>query len=126
MFCKNCGTMLKDDARFCPECGTTTNFASMPSVAKEAEAPVNEVKEAVVCKKRKKTAGLLGIFLGALGVHRFYLGYTGTALIHIILFILGFLTLGVTALGSYVWALVDAIRIFKGKIPLDANDNELI
>ena len=126
MFCKSCGTMLKDDARFCPSCGTETNFASMPSVVKTPEAPANEVKEKVASKKRKKTAGLLGIFLGATGLHRFYLGYTGTALIHIILFLLGFVSFGATILGSGIWALVDAIRIFKGKIPLDANGNELI
>ena len=29
-------------------------------------------------------AGLLGIFLGAFGIHRFYLGYTGIAVIQLI------------------------------------------
>ena len=27
------------------------------------------------------TAGLLGIFLGGLGIHNFYLGYTGKAML---------------------------------------------
>ena len=38
--------------------------------------------------KSKVAAGVLGILLGALGIHKFYLGYTGTGIVHIILTIL--------------------------------------
>lgn len=124
MFCKNCGAELRDDAKFCPTCGTTTNYT--PIMSTVSIENIEPVKEEIPLKKRKKTAGLLGIFLGALGLHRFYLGYTGTALVHIILFLVGFFTFGVAALASYAWAIVDAIRIFKGKLAIDANDNELI
>ena len=43
-----------------------------------------------VAAKDHVAAGLLGIFLGSLGVHKFYLGYTKPA----------FIMLGVTILGS--------------------------
>ncbi len=56
--------------------------------------------------KSKLTAGLLGIFLGAYGVHRFYLGYTG----------MGFLML-FTCGGCVIWSLVDAIMVLMGKVP---------
>jgi uncharacterized membrane protein YvbJ len=29
-FCSNCGTELKDGAKFCPKCGTRTNVAPAP------------------------------------------------------------------------------------------------
>ena len=123
MFCKSCGTELKDDARFCPSCGTTTNFTPITVAQPEPAEPVKVQKAE---NKKKKTASLLGIFLGGIGLHRFYLGYTGTALIHIMLFLVGFLTFGVCALASYIWAIVDVVRILRGKIAVDANDVELI
>ena len=43
-----------------------------------------------VATKDHVAAGLLGIFLGSLGVHKFYLGYTKTA----------FIMLGTTIIGS--------------------------
>jgi TM2 domain-containing membrane protein YozV len=49
---------------------------------------------------------LLSIFLGGLGVDRFYLGYTGLG-------ILKLLTLG----GCGIWALIDIIRIAVNNLP---------
>ena len=43
---------------------------------------------AAVGGKSKVTAGLLALFLGGLGVHKFYLGYTGAGIVHIILTII--------------------------------------
>ena len=38
--------------------------------------------------KSKMAAGLLGIFLGSLGIHNFYLGYTGKAVAQLLITIL--------------------------------------
>ena len=38
--------------------------------------------------KSKVVAGVLGILLGTLGVHKFYLGYVGTGIVHVVLTIL--------------------------------------
>ena len=35
--------------------------------------------------EKKTTAGLFGIFLGGLGVHKFYLGYTTEGIIQIVI-----------------------------------------
>ncbi len=43
---------------------------------------------AAVGGKSKVTAGLLALFLGGLGVHKFYLGYAGAGIVHIILTII--------------------------------------
>ena len=55
------------------------------------------------------TALLLCLFLGTLGVHRFYVGKTGTGLLQLV-------TLG----GFGFWALYDFIMIALGKFT-DAN-----
>lgn len=38
--------------------------------------------------KSRVVAGVLGILLGALGVHKFYLGYVGTGIVHVVLTVL--------------------------------------
>ncbi len=55
--------------------------------------------------KSQVTALLLVIFLGGLGIHRFYLGYTWQGIVQL-------LTLG----GLGIWALIDLIRIITGDL----------
>jgi hypothetical protein len=55
--------------------------------------------------KSQLTAVLLCFFLGGLGIHRFYLGYTWQGIVQL-------LTLG----GLGVWALIDFIRILTGSL----------
>ncbi len=126
MFCKNCGIELKDGARFCASCGTATSVSASEVIAPQYIPEPAPQEQAQAIGKRKKTAGVLGIFLGAIGLHRFYLGYTGIALIQIVLFALGLFTFGITSIASFVWGIVDAIRIFCGKLSKDADDNQLI
>ena len=35
--------------------------------------------------KSKIAAGIFGILLGALGIHKFYLGYVGAGIVHLVL-----------------------------------------
>ena len=61
--------------------------------------------------KSKLVAGLLGIFLGGLGIHRFYLGYTAIGILQVAATLfLGAFTFGLTAL----WGLVEGIMILTG------------
>jgi TM2 domain-containing membrane protein YozV len=55
--------------------------------------------------KSQITAILLCFFLGGLGIHRFYLGYTWQGVVQL-------LTLG----GLGIWALIDFIRIIIGDL----------
>jgi TM2 domain-containing membrane protein YozV len=65
-------------------------------------------------KRRSQTVALiLSVLVGALGVDRFYLGYTGLGVAKL-------LTLG----GCGIWSIIDIILIATGKLP-DADGNAL-
>ena len=57
--------------------------------------------------KSRMTAGLLGIFLGGLGVHRFYLGYTSIGVLQILV------TIATCGIGG-LWGLTEGIVILSG------------
>lgn len=61
----------------------------------------------VVEQKSKIAAGLLGIFLGSLGIHRFYLGYTGMGIVQIVV---TFVTCGIGG----IWGFIEGIMILCG------------
>ncbi|WP_297741178.1 TM2 domain-containing protein [uncultured Tessaracoccus sp.] len=58
--------------------------------------------------KSKVAAGLLAIFLGAFGIHNFYLGYTGKAITQLLITVLSF---GFLAFISSIWGIVEGIMI---------------
>ncbi|MEV7663523.1 NINE protein [Paenarthrobacter sp. NPDC089316] len=61
--------------------------------------------------KSKVAAGLLGIFLGGLGIYRFYLGYTSIAIIQPVLTLVpGIFTFGLIGLCG----VVEGIMILAG------------
>jgi len=76
-------------------------------------------------------AGLLGIFLGGLGVHRFYLGFHAIGAAQLILFVAGMpliMACGVGAfmmIGAGIWGLVEGIMILAGAINTDAEGRVL-
>ena len=59
--------------------------------------------------KEKLVAGLLALFLGTLGIHKFYLGYTKEGVIMLLVSIIGGLLFGVGTAVMAVIALVEAI-----------------
>lgn len=63
-------------------------------------------------QKSKMAAGLLGIFLGGLGIHNFYLGYTGKAIAQLLI---SLLSLGFLAIISGIWGLIEGILILTAK-----------
>jgi TM2 domain-containing membrane protein YozV len=69
--------------------------------------------------KSRVAAALLGIFIGGLGIHRFYLGYTGIGIAQIIV---TFCTCGI----GHLWGFVEGILIIAGvAITTDAEGRPL-
>lgn len=64
--------------------------------------------------KSQLVALLLLIFLGGLGIHRFYLGYTGMGILYIALLLTSFLI--VPAIALFVLLIIDLIRIITGSL----------
>ena len=128
MYCKNCGNNMDPNAficvkcgcavgtgtSFCPNCGQTT----VPGAAACTSCGVALNVAAAGAAKSKLAAGLLGIFLGALGVHNFYLGFKGKALAQLLITLL---TCGVGATVCSIWGLIEGIMILCGNIAADAN-----
>ena len=68
--------------------------------------------------KSRVAAGILGILLGGLGVHNFYLGYTGKAIAQLLI---SLLSCGILAIVSSIWGLVEGIMILTGNIAVDGH-----
>lgn len=105
-FCSNCGKEIKENQAVCLNCGVALD----PEVATDSNA------------KSKIAAGLLGIFLGSIGVHNFYLGYTGKAVAQLLISILSCFALAPI---SGLWGLIEGILILCGSIKVDGQGKPL-
>ena len=68
-------------------------------------------------QKNKIVAGLLGLFLGTLGIHNFYLGYAGKGIAQLLMTILSF---GFLSPVTWLWSLIESILILTDSNYLDA------
>lgn len=125
MFCRSCGNQMNDQAvvcvscgvpvgkgnNFCPACGGETNPEAQICIKCGVDIT------SIGTQKSKLVAGLLGIFLGCIGVHRFYLGYTTIGVLQIVATLL---TCGIASL----WGFIEGILILAGSaITKDAHGN---
>jgi TM2 domain-containing membrane protein YozV len=56
----------------------------------QAKAVYTAIGSASSSSKNKTTAGILALLLGGLGIHKFYLGYTGAGLVYLLVNTIGF------------------------------------
>ena len=93
MYCRSCGNNVKKEAEICPKCGVRLGSG--------------DGKDWLVTL-------LLCIFLGGLGIHRFYTGSTVIGVVQL-------LTLGACG----IWTLIDFILILVGSYK-DGNGKPLV
>jgi len=134
-FCQNCAAQTHPMAEVCQYCGIqlagggyssgyTGGYAS--GYASNSPAPYAGGYPIPASPYSKTTAGLFGIFLGGLGVHRFYLGYSAIGVVQLVLFLLGVVTLFITTAIACLWGFIEGILILADQIPTDAQGRRLI
>ncbi len=96
MYCTNCGNEVSEAAIASPKCGVPPRLDKKycHNCAKEVADPrqvtcthcgVALIGGTSSSNKNKTAAGILGILLGGLGAHKFYLGSWGWGIIYILL-----------------------------------------
>ena len=106
MFCQKCGSEIAEGAAFCQNCGAPTNAFEPQAQYQQYSQPQYTQPVPQGAQKSKLAAGLLAIFLGSLGVHNFYLGFTKRAVAQLLISIL---SLGIGAPIVAIWALIEGI-----------------
>lgn len=120
VICVKCGAQKGVGSNYCPNCGQPTPQGSQ--VCLHCGVAVNSGTFSANSGKSKVAAGLLAIFLGTLGVHNFYLGYTGKAVAQLLITLL---TCGIGTIVSGTWAFIEGILILTGNINTDADGRML-
>ena len=94
MYCKNCGSEVNDNAIICIKCGCSLceNNNDLVLQNPQDKSPKDWITTLLLC-----------IFLGTIGVHRFYVGKIGSGVAQIF-----------TRGGCGIWTFVDLIMILTG------------
>ncbi len=93
-YCRDCGEKIATSAAVCPHCGG---------------AQLNVGLATVPMAKSRVTAAILALFLGGIGVHKFYLGHTGMGILYLF----------------FSWTCIPAmIAVVEGIIMLTQSDDE--
>jgi len=78
--CINCNRMINSSLPTCPYCGANQSIRT----ADQFTAAVNQFAPMAGQQHNKLVAGLLAIFLGTFGVHKFYLGQSVQGILYLI------------------------------------------
>ena len=126
MYCRNCGQSVDEKAIACPQCGVpplverkfcyNCGAATQPNQILCVKCGVSLAKSGMgIGSKNRIVAGVLGILLGWLGIHKFYLGYTKQGVIMLL----------VSILTSWTWigpVIIGTIGLIEGIIYLVKSD----
>ena len=98
VFCLNCNAEVKPGSKFCTKCGTVIeqNKSSNAILSNDRLARSSKVNNSAITqpseysdpswdeiKSKKTTAGIIGLFFGAFGAHKFVIGYQKEGFIYL-------------------------------------------
>lgn len=133
-FCRNCGHSIKSGSIVCPHCGVRVGTGKhfcyrcgnqtdpLAVICVKCGVPLDGISLDTHPRKSRLAGGLFGIFLGAFGVHNFYLGYTWKAIAQLLITLLSG---GSLAWVSALWGLIEGILILGGGIRNTADGTPL-
>ena len=119
MYCRNCGSEMDEGAAICVNCGFQKgkggNYCSHCGQPMEPNqmycmscgfkmGPVSSNGGAVSYEKNRLVAVFFAFFLGYLGIHKFYLGYTKQGVIMLLVSVLTF------GIGLFVMAVIALVE----------------
>lgn len=106
-FCQECGKETADKAIVCVSCGVSLEKKSTPAATGGSVAGAD----------KKVTAGVCGLLLGALGVHKFVLGYNTEGLIMLLVTLLTF---------GFGGIIMGPIGLIEGIIYITKSDEDFV
>lgn len=108
------GSEWKDADAPAPYRGAYVDFVIQGNAATEIYLAIDAPSAAASGKRKEKiVAGIFALALGALGIHKFYLGYTAAGIIHLLVFF--------SLIGTIV---ISIIALIEGIIYLTKSDEE--
>ena len=116
-YCTKCGAINDDTSQYCSNCQAvltpvSTGYQPLQSVSPHALTDWKSMGA-----DKKFVAGILAIFLGSLGVHKFILGYTTEGIIMLL----------VTVLTCGIFGIVmSVIGIIEGIMYLTKSDEDFV
>ena len=122
VFCPACGANPMLGTAFCFNCGQPSNPSAVVCLRCGVPFSQGSVPYGQAQPKSKIAAGLLSIFLGWLGIGRFYLGFTGLGLLQLLLSVL---SIGILIIPVCIWTLIEGILMLTGSFNKDAKGNLL-
>ena len=126
-YCTSCGNKRSSEDVFCGRCGVRLKELTVQDTQQVERSSSDTSNQTISApqpdgksysNKSRVTAGILGILLGGAGVHRFYLGSPGIAILQLIATII---TFGLASL----WGLIEGIILLAGGNFSDGNGNLL-
>lgn len=121
--CQNCGTENSGYESFCRNCGTLLSNQPNQYQNQQMQPPANAgmQQQQIPGADKKILAGILGIVLGAFGVHKFVLGYTTEGVIMLVVSLVGAILLcGIPTV------IIQVIGIVEGIMYLTKSDEEFV
>jgi len=121
-YCQNCAAETSPDAVYCPSCGASLQGPARGAYTYSGNgaggAYAYRAPDQPCSTRSKVAAGVLGILLGGLGVHNFYLGFTSRGVAQLLISVL---SCGILSPISAIWGLIEGILILMGDRPFDAD-----